>query len=387
MRSVQTTASLSHAASLSQAAFSQEELEGGGRRLVFEGVLDAASLGQIWPQAVRVLEEHQPQVLVVDTAGVSYCDGAGVGLLVELRRLQEERGGSIEIEGLADATRRLLEPFSRAGYEAPKEGKRRSAPEEIGVVTASMGRDLINLIAFTGELVAALLHAVRHPRQVRWRNALLTAERTGVNALPIVALISFLMGMIMAFQSAVAMRPYGADIYVPSLVAIIVIRELGPLMTAIILAGRTGSAFAAELGTMKVNEEIDALTTKGLNPVRFLVVSRVIAAVLVTPLLTIYANVWGLVGGAAVFLSSGYPLITYNQQVMSAISLTTLLGGLVKTVVFGFVVAGVGCLRGLETLRGASAVGVSTTRAVVAGIFLIIVTDCVFSVVYYYLGI
>ena len=208
-----------------------------------------------------------------------------------------------------------------------------------------------------------------------------------MNALPIVALISFLMGLIMGFQSAVAMRPYGADIYVPSLVAIVVIRELGPLMTAIILAGRTGSAFAAELGTMKANEEIDALTTMGLDPVRFLVVSRVIAAVVMTPLLTIYANVWGLLGGGAVFLSFGYPLVTYNSQVTAAISLTALLGGLAKTLVFGFVVAGVGCLRGLETLRGASAVGTSTTRAVVAGIFLIIVTDCLFSVVYYYLGI
>ena len=376
MRSVQTTASLSH-----------DALEGGGRRLVFEGALDAASLGRIWPRAVRVLEEHQPRELIIDAAGVSYCDGAGVGLLVELRRLQEERGGSIEIEGLADETRRLLEPFSRASYEAPEEGKRRSAPEEIGAVTVSMGRDLVNLIAFTGELVAALLHAVLHPRQIRWRDALLTAERTGVNALPIVALISFLMGLIMGFQSAVAMRPYGADIYSPSLVAIIVIRELGPLMTAIILAGRTGSAFAAELGTMKVNEEIDALTTMGIDPVKHLVVSRVSAAVLMTPLLTIYANVWGLVGGAVVFLSSGYSLVTYSQQVMTAISLSTLLGGLAKTLVFGFVVGGVGCLRGLETLRGASAVGVSTTRAVVAGIFLIILADCVFSVAYYFLGI
>ncbi len=382
MRSVQTTAKLSQA-NLSHAALSQ----GDGRRLVFEGTLDAASLGQIWPRAVRVLEEHRPQNLIVDAAGVTYCDGAGVGLLVELRRLQEDRGGSIEIEGLAEKTKRLLEPFSRVGYEAPEEGKRRSAPEEIGAVTVSMGRDLVNLIAFTGELVAALLHAVLHLRQIRWRDALLTAERTGVNALPIVALISFLMGLIMGFQSAVAMRPYGADIYVPSLVAIIVIRELGPLMTAIILAGRTGSAFAAELGTMTVNEEIDALTTMGIDPVKHLVVSRVCAAVLMTPLLTIYANVWGLVGGAVVFLSSGYSLVTYSQQVMTAISLSTLLGGLAKTLVFGFVVGGVGCLRGLETLRGASAVGVSTTRAVVAGIFLIILTDCVFSVTYYFLGI
>src|SRR5204862_2780630 len=137
-----------------------------------------------------------------------------------------------------------------------------------------------------------------HPRGVRWRDALLVAENAGVNAVPIIALICFLIGLIMAFQSAIPMRQFGADIYVADLVALSMLRELGPLMTAIILAGRSGSAFAAELGTMKVNEEIDALTTMGLDPVRFLVVTRVLAAVCITPLLTLFANIPGLLGGA-----------------------------------------------------------------------------------------
>jgi phospholipid/cholesterol/gamma-HCH transport system permease protein len=185
----------------------------------------------------------------------------------------------------------------------------------------------------------------------------------------------------------VPMHQFGAEIYVADLVALSMLRELGPLMTAIILAGRSGSAFAAELGTMKVNEEINALTTMGLDPVRFLVVTRVLAAVMMMPLLTVFSNLMGLVGGAVVFLSFDFPLVTYVQQVRGAVDLGDLLGGLAKAFVFGILVAAIGCLRGLQTKTGASAVGLSTTRAVVSGIVLIVLADGVFSVVFYYLGI
>jgi len=215
----------------------------------------------------------------------------------------------------------------------------------------------------------------------------IVAEKAGVNALPIVALVSFLVGLIMAFQAAIPMRQFGAEIYVADLIALSMLRELGPLMTAIVLTGRSGSAFAAELGTMKVNEEIDALTTMGLDPVRFLVVPRIIAAVAVTPLLAVFADLVGVLGGSIVLVSLGYPLLTYVKEVISATTHVDLLGGLVKSAVFGIVVAGVGCLRGMETGIGATAVGDSTTRAVVAGIVLIVVIDGVFSVVFYQLGI
>jgi len=164
-------------------------------------------------------------------------------------------------------------------------------------------------------------------------------------------------------------------------------RELGPIMTAIVLAGRSASAFAAELGTMKVNEEIDALSTMGLDPLRFLVVPRVIAAVVMTPLLTVFAIFLGIIGGAVVLLSLGFPLIAYVNQVLSAITYADFLGGIVKCFVFGVLIAGIGCLRGLQTQTGPSAVGDSTTRAVVSGIILIVVTDGIFSVAYFYLGV
>jgi phospholipid/cholesterol/gamma-HCH transport system permease protein len=263
----------------------------------------------------------------------------------------------------------------------------RGLVEEIGEGVVEIWRDIQILVSFVGELSVALLRAAIHPRSIRWRDALAVAEVVGVNALPIVALISFLMGLIMAFQAAVPLRQFGAELFIANLVGLSILRELGPLMTAIVVAGRSGSAFAAELGTMKVREEIDALKTMGLDPVRFLIVPRVVAAVAMTPLLTVFADLIGLLGGAVVMRSLGFPLITYFNQVQYAVSYGSLIGGLVKAFVFGILVAGIGCQRGLQTKTGATAVGESTTSAVVSGIILIAITDGIFSVIYFYLGV
>ena len=232
-----------------------------------------------------------------------------------------------------------------------------------------------------------LIQVVKFARKLRWADWLLAVETTGVNALPIIALIGFLIGLILAFQSAIPLKRFGAEVLVSDLVAISLIKELGPLMTAIILAGRSGSAFAAELGTMKVNDEISALTTMGLSPLQFLVLPRLLAAVTVTPLLTLFTNFFGLVGGAVVVSALDIPLVTYYRQVTHAIHLSDLLGGLFKSLAFGVLVAGIGCLRGLQTQSGAVAVGRSTTQSVVSGLIMIIAADGAFSVLYYYLGI
>jgi phospholipid/cholesterol/gamma-HCH transport system permease protein len=209
----------------------------------------------------------------------------------------------------------------------------------------------------------------------------------GVDALPIVTLISVLLGMILAFQSAVPMRRFGAEIFVADLIGISMVRELGPLMTAILLAGRTGAAFAAEIGTMHVNQEVDALTTMGLDPVRFLVTPRILAAVLMTPLLTLFAMLVGMLGGALTMQSFSVPLVTFLKEVDSAVTTTDFIAGFVKAFFFAILIAGVGCLRGLETGAGASAVGDSATRAVVSGIILLVVVDGIFAVVYFVLDI
>ena len=357
--------------------------------ITLAGRLDMSSTGSIWREAIRILEQHAVSRIIVDASGITYCDGAGISLLLEMRRRQHERSGILDIKGFPETYQHLLDMFRQA--DAAKVGKTKPEKsgflEEVGRATVQIWEDIRAQISFIGELFMALAYAVLHPRKTRWKDALLIMEKTGVNALPIIAAIGFLLGLILAFQSAIPLRKFGADIFMVNLVAISLFRELGPLITAIILAGRSGSAFAAELGTMKVNEEIDALKTMGLDPVRFLVVTRVVAAVLVMPLLTIFANLFGLCGAAVVTLSLGYPFITFVNQVLSAVHTHDLVGGLFKTLVFGMLVAGIGCLRGLQTRTGATAVGDSTTSAVVSGIILIVIADGMFAVIFYCLGI
>jgi len=367
--------------------FRSEGPRDGAFKLVFAGRLDSSTTGGVWRRATTAVSSAKAPNVIVDASGIDYCDGAGVALLLQLQRLQNRAGGKLEITGLQPEFAALLDGADPGAVDALDATRPRRIPltEEIGQATVEVWRDIYTLVAFVGELVAALAYAAIHPRSVRWRDTVAVAESAGVNALPIVALVSFLMGLIMAFQAAVPLRQFAAELFVANLIGLSILRELGPLMTAIILAGRSGSAFAAELGTMKVREEIDALKTMGLDPVRFLVVTRVIAAVFMTPLLTIFADLMGLMGGSVVMLSLGFPLITYVHQVQYAVSYGSLVGGLVKAFVFGILVAGIGCLRGLQTTTGATAVGESTTRAVVSGIILITITDGIFSVVYYYL--
>ncbi len=269
-----------------------------------------------------------------------------------------------------------------------------SSPQEKLSFVENKGKNLSDFlsetaefITYTGEITWALIQSVVHPKSIRWSDTLQVAERAGVDALPIVALISFIVGLVMAFQAAIPMRMFGAELYVANLIGIAMVRELGPLMTAIVLAGRSASAFAAEIGTMRINEEIDALTVMGLHPVRFLIVPRIIASTIMTPLLTIFSNLVGILGGALVITSMGYPIISYYNQIVSFVTWIDFAGGLVKCFVFGILIAATGCIRGYQTQSGPSAVGISTTRAVVTGIILIAVFDGIFSIIYYYLGI
>jgi phospholipid/cholesterol/gamma-HCH transport system permease protein len=353
------------------------------------GRLDSSTTGKIWRQATEAVATAKVRSAIVDAAEVDYCDGSGIALFVHLRNLQHKAGAQLEIRGLRPEFQALLQE-SDLGDPEQLPSQRQTKPklaEELGRGIVGLWEDSRSLISFVGELVSALGTAVTHPKSVRWRDVVRVAETAGVNALPIILLVSFLMGVIMAFQGAISLRRFGADIFVANLVGLAMLRELGPLMTAIILAGRSGSAFAAELGTMKVREEIDALKTMGLDPVRFLVVTRVVAAVAMTPLLTVFADLMGLIGGALVMRSFGIPLITFYRQVQYQVTYSSFVGGLVKSFVFGILVAAIGCLRGLQTTTGASAVGESTTRAVVSGIVLIVITDGIFSVVYYYLNV
>ena len=364
-----------------------ERREEGRVVLSLAGRLDAYSIAAVWAEARQALVRNATQPITVDAREVDYCDGAGIALLLDLLRQPRSAGATVTVQNLAEPYRHLLDPFDSAAFAVStcQEMPRPSAVERVGRMAADLGRDLWEQVAFVGEGTAAIAAALRHPRRIRWKDALAVAQEAGANALPIVALIAFLMGVILAFQSAVAMRQFGAEIFVANLVGLSLLRELGPLMTAILLAGRSAAAFAAEIGTMKVNEEIDALVTMGLDPVRFLVVTRVLAGLVVAPLLTVFANVIGLLGGGLVMRSFDIPWVTYYRQLTTAVDWEDLTGGLIKACVFGVLVAGIGCLRGLQTRTGAAAVGVSTTRAVVSAIILIVITDGVFAVMFYYL--
>jgi phospholipid/cholesterol/gamma-HCH transport system permease protein len=310
-------------------------------------------------------------------------------MLVDLLRQPRRPETLVSVVGLKPQFRTLLDQFDPVALRVPptEQAERLHTVAEIGRAALIVGRDMRTQIAFIGETGAALWYAFTHPHRIRWKDVWYTCEQVGVNALPIVALISFLLGIILAFQSAVPMKQFGAEIFVADLVGLSILRELGPLMTAILLAGRSGAAFAAEIGTMKVNEELNALTTMGLDPVRFLVVTRIIAALLMMPLLCIFADLVGILGGALTMISFNIPIGAFLREVDSLVDVKDLLAGLAKAPVFAILIAGIGCLRGLQTQTGASAVGISATRAVVSSIILLVVVDGIFAFVYYLLNI
>jgi phospholipid/cholesterol/gamma-HCH transport system permease protein len=327
--------------------------------------------------------------VVIDASGVSYCDGAGLGLFAELRRLAAVRGGAAEVVGLAPDLQRLVSMAELADPAAAELNpiKPPGFVNTVGRATAGIFADIKDIISFTGELTVVMLWAITHPHRIRRRELAMICEKAGVNALPVICLLGGGIGLIMAFQTAVPLERYGAVAVIPSIVSIAMVRELSPLITAIILAGRSGSAFAAEIGTMQVTQEVDALQTLGLDPVRFLAIPRVLAGVLMAPLLTIFNMLTGVAAGYIVMASYGYSFRFYVNSVSQAVGCVDILGGVAKTLVLGLVIAAIGCLHGLRTSKGPSAVGDSTTRAVVAGIVLLVIVDGIFGVLYFSLGI
>lgn len=329
--------------------------------------------------------------LTLDADATVTCDGAGEALIVELYRRSAQQGFSIACRDAQGTVSRTLGIFSIARFMAdPREAnpiRNTHTAVQLGRAVVNVSRDLYEQMAFLGELTVSAITLLVRPGRLRLRDTLLHFERAGIDALPITLLIGFLLGLILAFMSAASFRQFGVEVYVADLIAIGLFRELGPLITAILLAGRSGSAFAAELGTMKVNEEIDALVTFGLPPVLFLALPRVIAATLVMPILSIFSVIAGLAGGVLVLTSIGVPATVYWQHVITSTTLSNILLGLFKSAVFGLLVGLVGCSHGLKTERTADGVGQAATAAVVGSLILITVFDGLFAVLFYLLGI
>ncbi len=365
------------------------EQSGADLILTICGVLDASAVSSLWMDIHRAFQPTGINAISVQGSGITYCDGAGAALLVQIRQTAIRLNASVEIKDLLPDISAMLDLYPSDKFtDVDAELKNsRDFVEEIGKTTWGTLLGLRDHIEFVGELSVGLVKMIIRPAGLRMKDFMLVVEASGAKALPIVGMLGFLIGLILAFQGAVLMAQFGAEIYIADFVGKSVIRELGPLITAIIVAGRTGSAFAAEIGTMKVNEEIDALTTMGLDPVRFLVIPRVLGATLMTPLLAVLTNLFGMAGGALVMKGLGFPLITYVNRVLSAVTASDYMGGLFKSLVFGLLISGAGCLCGLRTGEGASAVGNSATRAVVSSIILIVIADGIFAVLFYYLGI
>ncbi len=332
----------------------------------------------------------QPKLVLFDTQELADWDSSIVWFLTKVSELCRERGVPIDRGKLPKGLRRLVE-LAEAVPE--KKGVRRdlvvkSIPERIGNRAIDSISSITAAINFLGDMILTFIKLL--PGKVRFRavDVLSFIQQSGPQALPIVTLISFLVGVILAFIGAVQLRRFGAQIYVADLVGIAIVREMGAVMTGIIMAGRTGAAFAAQLGTMKVTQEIDAFTTIGLRAQEFLVLPRVIALVLMMPLLCLYSDLVGILGGAAVgtgMLSISWT--TYLHETRKAITLGHVFGGVFKSTIYGVLIALSGCLRGLQCGKSSSAVGDAATSAVVTGIVAIVAACGVFAVIFYVLGI
>jgi phospholipid/cholesterol/gamma-HCH transport system permease protein len=324
-----------------------------------------------------------------DTTGVTSWD---TSLLTFAGRvLDESEAAGIEVDrsGLPEGARRLLALAAavpeRRGSGGPS---RPSWLARIGLASQHAAGGAVAMLGFIGSAVLALAAFIRGRARFQVGDLFLVIQECGPRALPIVSLISFLVGIILAFVGAVQLRQFGAQIYVADLVAIAMATEMGAMMTGIIMAGRTGAAFAAQLGTMQVNEEIDALVTMGISPMEFLVLPRMLALVLMVPLLTLYADLLGILGGTVVAATMlDVDSTQYINETIAALTAMDFVKGLVKGSVFGVLVAIAGCLRGLECGRSSAAVGLAATSAVVTAIVFIIVADALLTIIYNVLGI
>lgn len=356
------------------------------------GALVASNAGTVGRDLDRIMRKTRVDRLRLDLAGLTRLDDFGVAVLARLKKksTNPDSRQHLDLTGMRPEVAAVLalhhfdtlsQPLATIPTRSPFPG----VLETFGAAGIRAGKDTLYLLTFLGSTAFCLLRIFRNPRQLRWNDTLSSMQRTGVNAFPIVALISFLLGLIMAFMSSVQLQQFGANIYVASLVSLSMARELGPIMTAIIVAGRSGSAYAAEIGSMRISEEIDALFTMGFDPHLFLVMPKLIATVLVMPMLVLFSDVFAMAGGLLIGTTMlDLTLNGYVNQTIATLDLFDVFWGVGKSIIFALIIAWIGCLRGFRVRGGADAVGRATTSAVVSAIFLIVLADSVFAVILRY---
>src|SRR5215468_2593119 len=354
---------------------------GNAASIVLDGRITAYTAGPVWHSALDTLAKNADRPVVVDASRLKYIDDVGIAFLFDLVRQQRPKGANVELRDLDPRFAALVAAFDPKDFAQPAKARHHVGMfEHMGRASEKVLDYVEKMVSFSEECAAAARSAFRIGA-FRWGEVLDIATEAGANAVPIVLLIGFLMGVIIAFEIGLVAQQFGAVIFVVNGVGVAMLRELGPLMTAIVFAGRTGAAFAAQIGTQKVNEEVNAISTFGLDPVHFLVLPRLIAAALVLPLLVVMADIIGIFGGALVMTTFDIGFLQFYHQLLGAVDASDFLIGILKAVTFGLTIAAIGCERGLSTGAGATSVGLSATSAVVSSIVMIVVIDGIFTVV------
>ncbi|MDA3800040.1 MAG: MlaE family lipid ABC transporter permease subunit [Kiritimatiellae bacterium] len=363
-------------------------LDGSSVKCALTGDWTIKSVAAVESKIDDFFSDNKVSSISIDCSQIDSLDESGLAVFVG-NRFVDENAVDVRLTGVPEKYKWL-----KAIYELDDEPEE---PEKVSGFNSAMtvfGEKIMLVLddtrrqtAYFGEIFSISSKALFNPKSVRWKDFLKVIEKAGYDALPIIIIIGFLFGLILAFQSAMPMKQFGAEIYIINLVSLTLFRELGPLLTAIIFAARSGAAFTAEIGTMKINEEIDALESMGLQPTLFLALPKILAGTILVPFLTLFMNVFGLIGTALVMSGMGYGLQVFMIQAAKYTKMSDFMWGETKAVFFGFIVASIGCYRGLNTKEGPGAVGDSTTASVVTSIIMLIVADGLFAVVAYFLGI
>jgi phospholipid/cholesterol/gamma-HCH transport system permease protein len=373
-------------------AWFHAERRGRTLRLILQGNWTTAEATQL-DASLRGLTAGDAPEVEIDASALKHLDSAGAWLLLRTKRELEQAGRRITNFTIPPAYKPLFDTLAE-DHTAPPVVIQHHHHTLIHLVERT-GRGFVHalqqgyaMLGYVGHVTIELVETIDLQKKLRWAAFIHQIQETGITALPIVGLLSFLIGVVLAYQGADQLRRFGAEILTVDLVAVAVLREVGGLMTAIIVAGRSGSAFTAQIGTMKVNEEVDAMETLGLNTVDVLVLPRIMGLVVVMPLLTFYANLMGILGGAMMsYFDLGITIPVFMRELQTAVTVWTFWLGIIKAPVFAFIIALVGCFEGLKVEGNAASVGRLTTRSVVESIFLVIVFDAGFSILFSILGI
>ncbi len=365
-------------------AHASAELQGDVLEVVLSGTWLITSPRPIWSV---VLAGRQPARVRVRLDGVETWDSSLLLFLFETQEWCRVAGAYCDLDAVPERARALLRQLAGAHETSVPFDRSQSFLTGVGLAAQDTLGKAGDILRFIGDVTLSALQALKRPGRFRWRDCLHEMQQCGAMALPIVSLISFLVGVTLAYTGAIVLRQYGGDIYIADLIGLAMVRETGAVMTAVVLAGRTGAAFAATLGNMKANEEIDALETVGIPAVQFLVLPRMLALGIMMPLLTLYSNALGIIGGMVIAMSLlSIPPTAYWIEMQTIVDLSDVMVGVIKGASFGLIIGLAGCLRGLQAERSAAGVGNAATSAVVTALLLLVVCDAIYAVLFNALG-